>query len=119
MSDQWVLQVVKEGFRIGFVESSPDLFRATPCLVNGVKQQDLLNRIQKLLEKGAIVPVHCSQRGRGVYCTLFLVEKHSSDFRPVLDLKWLNQFIPHVKFKMLSLQIDVAQISFFICRGAL
>ena len=65
--------------------------------------QDLLNlwlcqEIEKMLAKGAleIVP----DPGPGFYSRLFLVEKATGGWRPVIDLSTLNTFIRQTPFKM-------------------
>ena len=57
--------------------------------------------ITKLVEKGAITPVHPTPMG--FYSRLFLVPKKGDSFRPVIDLSHLNKFIANEHFQMENL----------------
>ena len=57
--------------------------------------------ITKLVEKGAITPVHPTPTG--FYSRLFLVPKKGDSFRPVIDLSHLNKFIANEHFQMENL----------------
>lgn len=68
------------------------------------KLSALFQGIQLLLQKAAIVALPPAEQFQGYYSLLFLVQKASGDLHPVLDFKGMNHFIPHVSFKMVSLQ---------------
>ena len=57
--------------------------------------------ITKLVEKGAITPVHPTSMG--FYSRLFLIPKKGDSFRPVIDLSHLNKFIANAHFQMENL----------------
>ena len=57
--------------------------------------------ITKLVEKGAITPVHPTSIG--FYSRLFLVPKKGDSFRPAIDLSHLNKFIANEHFQMENL----------------
>ena len=61
----------------------------------------LQQEITKLVEKGAITPVHPTPMG--FYSRLFLVPKKGDSFRPVIDLSHLNKFIANEHFQMENL----------------
>ena len=60
------------------------------------KKKDL--EIQNMVKKGAISPVVNLQDG--FLSTMFLVPKKGGGLRPIINLKKLNEFIPHHLFKM-------------------
>ena len=76
-----------------------------------MKKQALLKGVQDLLQKRAIVKVPVGQQGKGTYSILFLVKKPNGDYRPVLDLKSVNLYIPHKSFKMVTLQMILPFLS--------
>ena len=51
-----------------------------------------------MISKGSLERVH--NPGPGFYCRLFLVEKASGGWRPVIDLSPLNEFVRQIPFKM-------------------
>ena len=51
-----------------------------------------------MLDKGAISPVVNHQNG--FLSTIFLVPKKGGGHRPIINLKKLNEFVPHHHFKM-------------------
>ena len=100
-ADSWTVSVLRDGYRLPF-ESPPPLTR-TPILFPAYRpgsHQSLALRqeIEKMLAKGAleIVP----DPGPGFYSRLFLVEKATGGWRPVIDLSTLNTFIRQTPFKM-------------------
>ena len=100
-ADLWTVSVLRDGYRLPF-ESPPPLTR-TPILFQAYRPgspQSLVLRqeIEKMLAKGAleIVP----DPGPGFYSRLFLVEKATGGWRPVIDLSTLNTFIRQTPFKM-------------------
>lgn len=68
------------------------------------KLSALFQGIQLLLQKAPIVAVPPAEQFQRYYSLLFLVQKASGGLHPVLDFKGMNHFIPHVSFKMASLQ---------------
>lgn len=103
--DTWTLATITFGHRWSFKNRPPgDQFYPTRIPPSREKRLSLLNYIQDLLQKRAIVEVPLAQRGRGFYSPLFLVKKKSGDLRPVLDLKNLNRSIRVESFRMESLQ---------------
>ena len=57
-----------------------------------------------MLEKHAIEPVSSHHPKGGCYSRLFLVQKKSGGWRPVIDLSRLNRYIltPHFKMETLD-----------------
>ena len=100
-ADSWTVSVLRDGYRLQF-ESPPPLTR-TPILFPAYRPGSpqslaLRQEIEKMLAKGAleIVP----DPGPGFYSRLFLVEKATGGWRPVIDLSTLNTFIRQTPFKM-------------------
>ena len=60
--------------------------------------------LHKMLLKKAIVQLDPSMIGPGFYSSLFLVEKRSGGWRPILNLKRLNEGVKPPKFRMDTLQ---------------
>ena len=98
-TDKWILQTVS-GYKIPFLRP-PHQWRARPIVVQEGQPTELMKEaIQSLISKGAISVVNpCPQQ---FISTLFLVEKGqgTGEFRPVINLKALNRFLPKEKFKM-------------------
>ena len=86
-ADSWTVSVLQDGYRLPF--ESPPLLTQTPILFPAYRPGSpqslaLRQEIEKMLAKGAleIVP----DRGPGFYSRLFLVEKATEGWRPVIDL---------------------------------
>ena len=62
------------------------------------KRKALLEEIEKMKEKEAVVPVEPGTPG--FYCNLFSVTKVTGGFRPVINLKPLNKMTINPSFKM-------------------
>jgi len=100
-ADPYVVQVLKEGYKIPFL-SRPPLSRVP--LVNSqysdpLKNNVLRQSVQDMLVKKAIEPVTNSY-SEGFYSRLFLVPKKTGEWRPVIDLSALNKFVECPTFKM-------------------
>ena len=65
---------------------------------DAAKRETLLSEIQALISKQALIPA--DPNTPGFYSHLFVVPKKSGGFRPVIDLKALNQFITCRTFRM-------------------
>ena len=95
-SDQWVLQVVR-GYKLELT-STPTQSSQPLTVVTKANQSLVGEEVQKLLDKGAIkmtslCPTQYVSR-------IFVVPKKDGSFRPVINLKPLNQFIVAAHFKM-------------------
>lgn len=105
VSDAWAVQTVSFGYQLGVFSCPTQVFKETPLPQNPVKRAALLEDVQLLLEKAAVVEVPPLVQGLGYYSILFLVQKvDTADLRPLLDLKGVNRHILYRHFKMVTLQ---------------
>ena len=66
-----------------------------------VKNHDILmSEVKKILGKAAIEAVPFADRQQGFYSTFFLVTKKTGDYRAVINLRPLNQYLKTQHFKM-------------------
>ena len=100
--DHWVLMTVSEGYRIEFMSNPPAQrgLRETPLLRDLSKRNLLLGEVASLLEKNAITPLAPPYEKGGFWSTFFLPLKRTGDWRPILNLKPLNQYIKPKKFRV-------------------
>ena len=93
---------LRDGYRVRFLDSPPPLSRTPvsfPTYQAGFpRAQALGQEIEGMLAKGALEIAR--DPGPGFYSRLFLVEKASGGWRPVIDLSHLNKFVQLTPFKM-------------------
>ena len=92
------LMSIVQGFKIPFSQTP---FQYGPPQLARVNQEERLqinSEIKEMLRKGAFQQVK-SEPGEFL-SNLFLVNKKDGDHRPVINLKFLNNFIPYQHFKM-------------------
>ena len=89
----WHRRILEVGLRWHWVALPPlsDLPRFIPLPQEEDKRVTLVNEVQALITKQALIPADPSTPG--FYSHLFVVPKKTGGFRPVIDLKALNQFI--------------------------
>ena len=99
-AEQWVLQVLREGYQIPF-HSVPPLSRVPlhrPTYpASSERGLALTEEVLALLEKDAVEPAPSTP---GFYSRLFVVPKVSGGFRPVIDLSRLNGYVATSHFRM-------------------
>ena len=100
-AETWVVDVLRVGYRLPF-ESRPPLtkmkVRSTAYHPNSSRHRSLVMEVETMLSKGAVEVV--TDRSPGFYSRLFLVEKASGGWRPVIDLSPLNRFVRQTRFRM-------------------
>ena len=101
-ADSLVLSIVAHGFQILLPRVPPPTGVRATVLREG--EDVLLEEVEGLCEKAAIVQVPLSQRGQGFYSTYFIVPKKDGGVRPILNLKPFNKYLPKQHFKMETLQ---------------
>ena len=98
--DAWVVEALRVGYRIPFDRLPPlserplSLPAYSPQSIRGVA---LTQELQNLLRKGAVEP---APQSPGFYSRLFLVQKASESWRPIIDLSTLNGYITSSRFHM-------------------
>ena len=101
-AESWVVSVLRDGYRIPFLDSLPPLARSPVSFLTywpgSPRDLALLQEVEKMLGKGALEIV--TDRGPGFYSHLFLVEKATGGWRPAIDLSPLNGFVRQTPFTM-------------------
>lgn len=96
----WHHKILTSGLTLSFIRLPP--VTSTPRAVqlpgDPTRRQILLDEVAALLDKNALERV--DQSDPGFFSHLFTVPKKSGGFRPVIDLKRLNQHIRCPHFKM-------------------
>ena len=94
------MEALRVGYRIPFDRRPPlselplSLPAYSPQSIKGVA---LTQELQNLLRKGAVEP---APQSPGFYSRLFLVQKASGSWRPIIDLSTLNDYITSSHFHM-------------------
>ena len=101
-AETWVVTVLRDGYRVPFKDSPPPL-SCTPVSFptyrpGSPRAQALRQEVEAMLAKGALEIAR--DPGPGFYSRLFLVEKATGGWRPVIDLSHLNDFVQLTLFKM-------------------
>lgn len=100
--DAWVISTVS-GYCIPF-DTAPVQSRIPHEIPFSVDQQSIVdNEVADLLTKGAIVPSFHEQNE--FISTLFIVPKPNGKFRPIINLKYLNNFVHYDHFKQETFQV--------------
>ena len=101
-AETWVVTVLRDGYRIPFTNSPPPLARTPVSFptywAGSPRAQALRQEVEAMLAKGALEIAR--DPGPGFYSRLFLVEKATGGWRPVIDLSHLNDFVQLTSFKM-------------------
>ena len=101
--DAWVLSIIREGYRIPFLETPSLVTSPIPFVVSDSLHQSLIRKeIETLVEKQAVERVE-RIHSPGFYSRIFLVPKKNKSWRPVVDLSPLNKYIRLDKFRMETL----------------
>ena len=95
-SDPWVLNLIQSGLSIDFItDPHQEKIPRTPALS---EEHSAIcdSEVTFLLSKGALVEAVQN----GFISTIFVIPKKSGGFRPIINLKALNEFVEHNHFKM-------------------
>ena len=97
-----MVTVLRDSCCVPFLDSPPPLSRTPVSFptyrAGSPRAQALRQEIEGMLAKGALEIAR--DPGPGFYSRLFLVEKASGGWRPVIDLSHLNEFVQLTSFKM-------------------
>ena len=101
-AETWVVTVLRDGYRVPFKDSPPPLARTPVSFptyrAGSPRAQALRQEVEAMHAKGALEIAR--DPGPGFYSRLFLVEKATGGWRPVIDLSHLNDFVQLTPFKM-------------------
>ena len=102
-SDEWILETI-DGYKIEFYQT-PFQTHIPGEIPLSKEQADFVSEeVYKLVQKGAIEPV---QRSNDQFMsTIFLVPKSDGSNRPVINLRFLNEFVQYHHFKQENLRFD-------------
>ena len=94
--DKWVLSVIRDGYRIPFLERP--ILSPNPVFFQQPLKQHLEEEVASLLSKGAVeeIILECPRH----YPRIFLVPKKNGKPRLIIDLSVLNHFVYTQTFKM-------------------
>ena len=111
-ADKWVLETVKSGLTLEFTAAPPEgvSHRITPVPADLEIRVVLEEELNQLLLKGAIVACPANYRPRFL-STFFMAPKKGGLWRPILNLKPLNQYIVPQKFKMETLALILNSVA--------
>ena len=106
-----VVLVLKQGYCLAFKEKPPlSRFLAIRSSYSSpVKQQALLESVQQMVKKKAVVPVQ-NKNSLGFYSRLFLVPKPENKWRPVINLSVVNTYLHVPTFKMETVEVIRASL---------
>ena len=114
-AETWVVTVLRDGYRVPFKDPPPPLARTPVSFptyrAGSPRAQALRQEVEAMLAKGALEIAR--DPGPGFYSRLFLVEKATGGWRPVIDLSHLNDFVQLTPFKMET----VASVLLFVREG--
>lgn len=110
-TDEWSLEIVSQVYVIKFRSLSPDRFLRSPSRWRPSKHQVLHQAIHHLLQIHAVEWLPKDQRGTGVNPIFFVVPKKNGEWRSILDLKYVNQYIhlKHFHMELLKSIVDTLQ----------
>ena len=101
-AESWVMTVLRDGYRVPFTDSPPPLSRTQVSFptyrAGSPRAQAFRQEVGGMLAKEAFEIAR--DPGPGFYSRLFLVEKASDGWRPVIDLSHLIEFVHLTRFKM-------------------
>ena len=107
------MEVLRWGYQVPFVSDPP--LSAVPIPLpsyspSSIKGKALQGEIEELIAKGA---VELAPSSPGFYSRLFVVQKASGSWRPVIDMSSLNGFIQLTPFRLESNQSVLQSIRSF------
>ena len=98
-SDRWVLQAMS-GYQIDFLQYPYQENCPVPHRFTNQQAHVISDEVEALLHKDAIIDCIEDTSSDKFISNIFLVPKPGGKFRPVIDLKKLNQFVAPQHFEM-------------------
>ena len=98
--DSWVVEVLRVGYQIPFDRRPPlsERLLSLPAYSPQSSKGVALNQeLQNILQKRAVKP---APQSPGFYSRLFLVQKASGSWRPIIELSTLNDYVTSFPFHM-------------------
>ena len=95
-NDQWVLSIVRQGYRIPFQRKPP--LSPTPIFFQQSPRPELEEEVIKLIQKGAVERIN--PEVPGYHSRIFLVPKKNGKLRLIIDLSKLNSFLKIQSFSV-------------------
>lgn len=105
--DEWILNAIK-GYKIEFFKTPFQI--SSPKVIDfGQYRNDIVDQeVSELLKLGAIS--ECEHEEGEFISNIFLVTKKGGKFRPVVNLKKLNESIAYIHFKMENIETVLKSI---------
>ena len=88
-NDTWVLNTVKFGFKLSWMEDPFQESIPVPCSMSNESRALCDSQIKELLDKNAIIEIPLAEQG--FISNLFIIYKSSGGFRLIFNLKELNK----------------------------
>ena len=101
-NDPWVLQTVS-GVRLNLSGTPNQQSKPPKPILDSEKSKALDMELEKLRAKRTISPAH--DRTESFLSPMFLVPKADGSWRPVINLRSLNQFVVSPHFKMEGIRV--------------
>lgn len=98
--DPWVLSTVAEGLSLEFTSVPSQSHIPENAHMNPSQFELCDTEVNSLIEKGAVIECEAPSFISGIS----LIPKKTGGFRPIINLKGLNQFIVHNHFKLDGIQ---------------
>ena len=105
----WVLEQIRSGVTLDFISQPLFLNKPIRNPVPPNRQSDMNILIQELVDLEVIHKV--SPCNGQLISPIFLTDKKPEGFRFILNLKFLNKFLSHEKFKMETLKMGLDLVS--------
>ena len=105
-----------QGFEIPILQNTVQEKSTNTPALNQEQSKLVKEKLKEMLLEGVIQPVSpCKNQ---YLCKLFLVSKRDGGNRPVVNLKYLNNFIPYQHFKMdrLNLLQNILHKGYCMCK---
>ena len=100
--DRWVLATVR-GYHLPLSRYPSQGKVTVKPMLDTIREKALAEEISSLVEKGAVAPIKKHQVR--LTSPLFVVPKSGGGWRPIIDLRQLNQYIDSPHFKMEGLHM--------------